>query len=176
MCRLLRLRFANAGADDPLVSVGLDKRDPDAHRVPCPLSGKPSRLARSMRLDIADLDARLRAAGLADSLRDALERLEGPIAAQAKRRRELQSRWTALAAAVERGPLLRAAPSCRVRRPRATGPVQPLALFKRHAVYCPTRAVVRARPPVPACACLPVPCCCCRCCAARCCCCACACA
>ena len=61
-----------------------------------------------MTLDMADLDARLRAAGLADSLRDALERLEGPIVAQAKLRRELQSRWKALVVGVEVGPLLRA--------------------------------------------------------------------
>jgi uncharacterized protein (TIGR02679 family) len=51
-----------------------------------------------MTLDVADLDARLRSVGLADSLRDALEQLEGPIIAKAFLQREQQARWSALAA------------------------------------------------------------------------------
>lgn len=72
--------------------------DPAAHAALCQLSGRPSRTARSMLLDIAELDARLRTVGLADSLRDALERLEGPIVARSSLRRALQARWSALAA------------------------------------------------------------------------------
>ena len=68
----LRRRFEHAEPDVSLASVRLDKLDPDAHRALCQLSGRPSRLSRSMTLDVVDLDARLRASGLADSLRDAL--------------------------------------------------------------------------------------------------------
>ncbi|MET0327593.1 MAG: TIGR02679 domain-containing protein, partial [Luteimonas sp.] len=74
----LRRRFAQAGPDTPLPVIRVDKLDPDAHRALCQLTGRPSRLARSMLLDVDDLDRRLRAAGLADSLLDALQRLGGP--------------------------------------------------------------------------------------------------
>ncbi|AMN45536.1 hypothetical protein ACG33_00145 [Steroidobacter denitrificans] len=72
--------------------------DPAAYAALCQLIGSPSRNARSMTLDISELDARLRAGGLADSLRDALEQLEGPIAPRSHLRRALQARWSALAA------------------------------------------------------------------------------
>ncbi|MDO1528510.1 TIGR02679 family protein [Fulvimonas sp. R45] len=102
----LRRRFEQVEPDVSLESVRLDKLDPDAHRALCQLSGRPSRLSRSMTLDIADLDIRLRAAGLADSLRDALERLEGPIVPHARLRREHEARWRVVADAA--GPMLRA--------------------------------------------------------------------
>ncbi|MEI2431423.1 TIGR02679 family protein [Lysobacter yananisis] len=104
----LRRQFERIESDTPLVSVRLDQLDPDAHRALCQLSGKPSRLSRSMTLNIPDLDARLRSAGLADSLRDALEHLDGPIVSLAGSRRELQSRWAAVAKAPGLGPRLRA--------------------------------------------------------------------
>lgn len=104
----LRRRFEQAEPGAAPAPILLDKLDPAAHMALCQLTGRPSRMARSMTLDMADLDARLRAAGLADSLRDALERLDGPIVAQARLRRELQSRWKALVVGVEVGPLLRA--------------------------------------------------------------------
>src|SRR5690606_10994558 len=102
----LRRRFEQAEPDVAPESVRLDKLDPDAHRALCQLSGRPSRLSRSMTLDVADLDARLRAAGLADSLRDALERLDGPIIAHARLRRDLQAQWSAVAG--QAGPMLHA--------------------------------------------------------------------
>lgn len=104
----LRRRFEQVEPDAAPAPIRLDKLDPAAHVALCQLTGRPSRMARSMTLDMADLGARLRAAGLADSLRDALERLEGPIVARAKLRKELQSRWKALVVGVEVGPLLRA--------------------------------------------------------------------
>lgn len=102
----LRRRFEQAEPDVSLESVRLDKLDPDAYRALCQLSGRPSRLSRSMTLDVVDLDARLRAAGLADSLRDALERLEGPIVPHTRLRREREARWRVVADAA--GPMLRA--------------------------------------------------------------------
>jgi len=74
--------------------------------------GRPPRRADSMSLDTIELDAALRRAGLATSLRDALERLDGPIAEVAAEREALRAQWhglrqrcceTRLAAWLERG-------------------------------------------------------------------------
>jgi len=92
----LRRHFERLDQDSgsgTLQLVGLDR---EAHRALCQLTGKPSRPARSMTLDITALDASLRAAGVANSLRDALERLEGPIIPKARLRRELQEKWSEL--------------------------------------------------------------------------------
>lgn len=62
------------------------------------LLGLPHRRARSLRIDPALVDAALRRAGLADSLFDALEQLDGPIIDQRARRWALQQRWHAVAA------------------------------------------------------------------------------
>src|SRR6266568_9148672 len=43
------------------------------------LLGRPTRVASSMKLGIAELDAVFQNAGVATSLRDALERIDGPI-------------------------------------------------------------------------------------------------
>lgn len=57
------------------------------------LLGRPLRQAASMRIDIDALDAALRHGGLADSLRNALEILDGPITNRAAERASLQDRW-----------------------------------------------------------------------------------
>jgi uncharacterized protein (TIGR02679 family) len=84
----------------------LDRLDPAAHSALAQLTGQPARLARSMALDIGDLDRRLREAGLARSLRDALERLEGPIAPLARLRRETAAQWQRVFAAATADPRL----------------------------------------------------------------------
>ena len=57
------------------------------------LLGRPLRQAASMRIDIGALDAALRHGGLADSLHNALEILDGPITNRAAERASLQDRW-----------------------------------------------------------------------------------
>ncbi|MDR2626154.1 MAG: TIGR02679 family protein [Zoogloeaceae bacterium] len=101
----LRRHFERAETRGCATQVRLGDLDTAAYRALCQLTGQPSRPARSLTLDITKLDARLREAGLADSLRDALERLEGPIVSQARLREECQSRWSALPADAQ--PLLR---------------------------------------------------------------------
>lgn len=96
--RRLRRQFERIEPGAILTSLRLAGLDPEAHAALCQLTGSPSRAARSMTIDVVDLDARLRAGGLADSLRDALERLEGPIVARTFERREMETRWSALAA------------------------------------------------------------------------------
>lgn len=60
------------------------------------LLGRPPRLAGSMTLDTVALDAALRHAGIATSLRDALERLDGPIVDRVAERTALQAQWDSL--------------------------------------------------------------------------------
>jgi uncharacterized protein (TIGR02679 family) len=62
------------------------------------LLGRPLRLAGSMTLDTTALDAALRHAGIAASLRDALEKLDGPIVDRAAERIALQAQWNDLSA------------------------------------------------------------------------------
>lgn len=106
----LRRRFELADAEQSLSSVHLSNLAALEYSALCQLTGRPSRIARSMTLDLAELDARLRDAGLANSLLDALERLDGPIVAKASLRRTLAAQWSALttAASAAGSPLLRA--------------------------------------------------------------------
>ncbi|MDG9924457.1 MULTISPECIES: TIGR02679 family protein [unclassified Pseudomonas] len=105
----LRRRFELADAEQSLSSVHLSNLAPVEYSALCQLTGRPSRIARSMTLDIADLDARLRDAGLASSLQDALEQLDGSIVAKASLRKALSAQWSALttSASAEGSPLLR---------------------------------------------------------------------
>ena len=104
----LRQYFERIGPDAAASTLRLAGLDPAAHTALCQLTGRPARLARSMTLDIPRLDAALRAAGLADSLRSALERLDGPIVYKTRQRLELQARWAAAIASARVCPLLRA--------------------------------------------------------------------
>ncbi|GAB2570133.1 TIGR02679 family protein [Dyella jejuensis] len=103
----LRRRFEHAKPGVPPLSIRLDKLTSAAHTALCQLTGRRSRMARSMTLDIIELDEQLRRAGLADSLRDALEQLDGPIIAQARLRQALQEQWSELAASTPMEGVLR---------------------------------------------------------------------
>lgn len=103
----LRRRFERAEPGATPETIRLTGIDPAAHRALCQLTGRPSRLANSMTLNITEFDARLRDAGLANSLHDALEQLEGPIVPHARQKKELQARWEALMSSGNGGPLLR---------------------------------------------------------------------
>ena len=102
----LRRRYERAERDAVIESIRLDDLDAAALGALRQLSGQASRASRSITLDVADLDARLRRAGLADSLRDALEKVDGPIAAIASQRRERQARWDALWSSSAHAPML----------------------------------------------------------------------
>ena len=104
----LRRHFERAEPGTSATSIRLQDLQPDAYRALCQLTGRPTGSARSMLLDLSALDSLLRVAGLADSLRDALERLDGPIIPKARLRRERQAQWSALAESTPGGPLLRA--------------------------------------------------------------------
>lgn len=66
------------------------------HAAIAALAGRPSRHARSMQIDVAEIDATLARAGLAASLRDALEQLDGAIIDLTVQRLEVRSQWQRL--------------------------------------------------------------------------------
>jgi uncharacterized protein (TIGR02679 family) len=63
------------------------------HEALALLTGRPARLARSVRINIRQLDAALKGAGIAESLRAALELIDGPIENRAARRISIQAQW-----------------------------------------------------------------------------------
>jgi uncharacterized protein (TIGR02679 family) len=104
----LRRRFEQAEPDAPPARLRLDKLTPTECAALCQLTGRAAHTARSMTLDVADLNEQLCRANLADSLRDALERLDGPIVSPAQLRQARQAQWTNLVAAASVGWRLRA--------------------------------------------------------------------
>ncbi len=92
----LRGFFERADALVPPAVVRLGELSPQEHLALAALTGRAPRTAHSMRIDIEALDAALRGAGIAASLRDALERLDGPIVHHATARAAAQARWGAV--------------------------------------------------------------------------------
>src|SRR5574337_741103 len=63
------------------------------HAALAALAGRPARHVRSMQIDVAKIDTTLARAGLAASLRDALEQIDGPIIDLAAQRLQVRSQW-----------------------------------------------------------------------------------
>lgn|SRR5574338_28995 len=63
------------------------------HAALAALAGRPARPMRSMQIDVAEIDATLARAGLAASLRDALEQIDGPIVDLTAQRLQVRSHW-----------------------------------------------------------------------------------
>ena len=70
-------------------------------------TGRPPRTTRSMRIDVQQLDISLRASGVADSLRAALELLDGPIEDRAALHQARLLRWARATGAERWHPALR---------------------------------------------------------------------
>jgi uncharacterized protein (TIGR02679 family) len=89
----LRSRYER-GRDKGAVTLA---RLDDAERAAmCGLLGRRPAPGASLRFDIGELDGVLRRAGLADSLRHALEILDGPLADRAAERERAQQGWLRL--------------------------------------------------------------------------------
>lgn len=96
----LRRRFERGS--DVTASFTLNRLTGLERDVLTGLLGLPHRRADSLRLDMQALDSALRRAGLADSLRAALEAFEGPLVDQTALRNAQQQRWqTVIATATE---------------------------------------------------------------------------
>jgi uncharacterized protein (TIGR02679 family) len=89
----LRRRFER-GASEGAFRIG--QLAPEEHAALAGLTGSRPRFSGSLQIDLPAVDAALRQAGIALSLRDALERLDGPIVDLAARE-EVQTRWSQVA-------------------------------------------------------------------------------
>jgi uncharacterized protein (TIGR02679 family) len=93
----LRSAYERAPDGDAPPSLTLARLAPHEREALAAIVGRPPRDAGSIRLERPVIDAKLRSAGLAHDLRDALERLDGPICAVAALRVQREQAWDALA-------------------------------------------------------------------------------
>ena len=93
----LRRRFERAAPDQADDSFRVTGLTADEHAALALLSGRRPRFSGSLQIDLAGVDAALREAGIAASLRAALEQLDGPIVHLATAREEAQRLWSGVA-------------------------------------------------------------------------------
>lgn len=103
-----RLRRHFERRDDGIAAEVLQLTQLEAieHAALAALTGRPARPSRSTRVDIAAIDAALRAAGVAESLRAALEALDGPITSRTAARAAQAAAWATATQASPWHPLL----------------------------------------------------------------------
>jgi uncharacterized protein (TIGR02679 family) len=92
----LRQRFERAPLDKAVETIRVGELGAEEHAALASLLGRPQRRSKSLRIDISRIDADLRRAGLALSLREALEKLDGPIPHLAGARLRLQTLWSSV--------------------------------------------------------------------------------
>jgi uncharacterized protein (TIGR02679 family) len=90
----LRQRFERGPLDEHVESFRIGKLSADEHAALASLLGRAPRFAGSMQFDVRIIDAALGQAGIAASLRDALEQLDGPIIHTATARSRLRTLWS----------------------------------------------------------------------------------
>ena len=103
----LRRHFEWAQFDAPPGTIRLGEISPREYEVLASLMGRPMRQANSIQVDIAAIDVALRRAGIASSLKAALELLDGPIAHLPTARAEALSRWASVVQGAKRPDLAR---------------------------------------------------------------------
>ena len=91
--RRLRRQYERNPAELPRGPMRLSGLTPVERTTLCGLLGRPDRPGASLRVDLAEIDAALANAGIAPTLRRALEMLDGPIVDPAALRNELAQRW-----------------------------------------------------------------------------------
>src|SRR6185437_13274024 len=89
----LRRRFEQRELDAQSAVMRIGMLTPAEHAALAGLLGRPQRFTRSMSVDLHAIDTALRNAGLANSLRDALEELDGPLIHLPTARAEAHARW-----------------------------------------------------------------------------------
>lgn len=90
----LRRRFERAEPDQACNSFRINQITAEEHAALASLIGRRPRFSGSLQIDLHLVDAALAQAGIAASLRDALEQLDGPITNLAAARTRTQSRWS----------------------------------------------------------------------------------
>jgi len=92
----MRRHFERHGRNPEKSGFHLTKLSAVEYEALALLIGLPPRSTQSVRIDIARFDAALQDAGMANSLHEALEMLDGPIVNRAEAKAELQSRWSSV--------------------------------------------------------------------------------
>jgi uncharacterized protein (TIGR02679 family) len=90
----LRRRFERVPLNGVVESFRISDLTAPEHAALASLLGRPQHHANSLRIDVCQVDAAFRNSGIASSLRDALERLDGPIANLASERFQSQALWS----------------------------------------------------------------------------------
>lgn len=90
----LRQRFQRAPLNEAMEYIRVGELSAEEHATLASLLGRPQRRSKSLRIDVRQVDADLRRSGIATSLRDALEKLDGPIVHLAGMRLHLQTLWS----------------------------------------------------------------------------------
>ena len=91
--RRLRRHFERHGDNPEIRVLQLTGLSPTEHEALALIVGLPSRFTPSVRIDIAQFDAALRNAEISGSLREALERIDGPLIHRTAAKEELRARW-----------------------------------------------------------------------------------
>lgn len=92
--RRLRQRFERAAVDGTVEQFRISNLTSDEHGALASLLGRPVRYSSSMRVDVHAIGAALLRAGIAASLREALERIDGPIIHIETSRRHIEALWS----------------------------------------------------------------------------------
>jgi uncharacterized protein (TIGR02679 family) len=95
----LRQRYERAAADGTLGRFRIANLGVDEHAALAALAGRSVRFSSSMQVDVEAIDAALRQSGIAPSLRDALEQIDGPIIHAETARMELTAAWSRVVSA-----------------------------------------------------------------------------
>lgn len=90
----LRDRFARTPAGEEFESFRIGKLTPDEHALLASLLGRRVRHSSTLQVDVDRVDTTFRDSGIAMSLRDALEIIDGPIANLAETRRASREMWS----------------------------------------------------------------------------------
>ncbi len=90
----LRQRFERGPLDGAVERFRLSKLTVDEHAALASLLGRSVRFSRSIQVDVQTIDTALRRAGIAPSLREALEQIDGPIIHIETSRRQFEALWS----------------------------------------------------------------------------------
>lgn len=95
----LRRHFERAAPGAPTGTLRLGSLSVAEREALALLTGRPPRDATSMQIDVNRLDAKLRDADIAGSLREALEQIDGPIVHMAAVRAAARASWSTVVSA-----------------------------------------------------------------------------
>ena len=105
--RRLRQRFERGPADGKLERLRIANLGVDEYAALARLIGRSVRFSSSMQIDVPLIDETLKRAGIATSLREALELIDGPIVHTETARAELQAEWLRVVSLVSHADLLK---------------------------------------------------------------------